>query len=88
MNVTMWILLGLTAVIFLASLLARKMEYFLNFATRLCAGALALYLTNEVMVRLAYEGQVGLNAVTLTTVGLLGIPGYFLILVTDLIGSL
>jgi len=87
MDVTVWILPGLAAFVLLISLLAKKLEYFLNFATRLCVGGLALYITSEIMMRLSYEGQIGLNTVTLTTVGLLGIPGYVLLLAVDIFGN-
>ena len=69
----------LAGVILLVSIFAKKMEWFLNFATRLCLGALALYLTSEVMVRLSLECQVGINPATLKTISLLGIPGYVLV---------
>lgn len=83
MNLYFWGIPILAAVILIISLVAKKMEIFLNFATRLCVGGLALYVTSEVMVRLAFEGQIGLNPATLTTVGLLGIPGYMLVVFVE-----
>ena len=87
MNIYGWILPILAGVILLVSILLRKIEYFLNFATRLCVGAVALYLTSEIMMKLAYDGQIGLNTTTLTTVSLLGVPGYFLIVFVELFSN-
>lgn len=88
MNLYVWSVPILAAVVFLVSLAARKMEWFLNFATRLCIGGLALYITGEIMVRLSMQGQIGVNPVTLSTVGILGLPGYLLVLSVELINSI
>lgn len=88
MNLYVWILPILAGLILLVSALLKKMEYFLNFATRLCVGAIALYLTSEIMTKLSYSGQIGLNTTTLTTVSLLGVPGYFLVLFVELFSKI
>ncbi len=88
MNLYIWVLPILAGLILLVSILLKKMEYFLNFATRLCVGAIALYLTSEIMTKLSYSGQIGLNTTTLTTVSLLGVPGYFLVLFVELFSKI
>lgn len=88
MNLYYWGVPILAAVILIVSFIAKKMEFFLNFATRLCVGGLALYITSEVMARLAFEGQIGLNSATLAAVGLLGIPGYMLVVFVEVYSTL
>lgn len=88
MNLFIYFLPALVGAVLLVSILAKKMEWFLNFATRLCIGGLALYVTSEVMVRLSMPGHIGVNSATLGTVGLLGIPGYLLVISIEVLNSI
>lgn len=87
MNLYFWSVPILLAVTFLIALLAKKMEWFLNVATRLCIGGLALYITGEIMLRLSMPGQIGVNPTTMTTVALLGVPGFLLVISIELLNS-
>lgn len=87
-NWYLWSIPILAGVILLISIVAKKMEWFLNYATRFCLGGLALYLTSEVMVRLSLQCYVGINPVTLHTVSLLGIPGYVLVVFVSVFTTL
>lgn len=80
MNLYVWIVPCLAGIILLFSILAKKMNWFLDFATRLCIGGLALYITREIMVRFSFGNPIGVNSATLSTVGVLGVSGFFLVL--------
>lgn len=88
MNLVIFLVPAVTAIVLLVSIVGRKMEWFVDFLTRLCVGGLALYITGELMLRISMQCQIGVNSVTLTSVGLLGVPGYFLILSVEILNSI
>ncbi|HAU86463.1 MAG TPA: hypothetical protein DCW90_13495 [Lachnospiraceae bacterium] len=88
MNLLIYFLPILAGVVLLVSILANKMEWFLNFATRLCVGGLALCITSAVMVRFSIPGSIGVNSATLGTIGLLGIPGYILVISIEVLKAI
>ncbi|SFS01320.1 pro-sigmaK processing inhibitor BofA family protein [Anaeromicropila populeti] len=72
-----FILVLIVAFVFLLfSLLIRKHEYFINFMLRLSMGALAIYIVGELLARNSIDGSIGINPITLLTVGFLGAPGF------------
>lgn len=79
MDIYIWFLPVLTTTIFIVSLFMKKMTIFLNFATRLCVGSLALFFTSEILKKLSVGQGIGLNTLTISTVGILGVAGYVLI---------
>jgi len=62
----------------------KKMNYFLNFLTRLTVGALALFLSGQIMSSLALQGQLAINPANVLIVGVLGIPGFIALLCSEL----
>lgn len=88
MNWYVWSVPILAGVILLVSIVAKRMDWFLNYATRLCLGALALYLTSEAMTMLSMNCQVGVNPATVHTVSVLGIPGYALVVFVGVFSTL
>ncbi len=88
MNLILCVVPAIALAVLLISIIAKKMEWFINFLTRVCVGGLALYITSEVMLRLSMPCSVGVNSTTLSTVGLLGIPGYLLILSIEALNSI
>lgn len=88
MNLLIYFLPILAGVVLLVSILANKIEWFLNFATRVCIGGLTLYITSEVMVRFSIPGSIGVNSATLGTIGLLGIPGYILVMSIEVLKTI
>lgn len=88
MNYYIFVIPVLAAVVLIVSLLAKKMEWFLNFATRLCIGGVALYLTSIVCSQASLPCHIGVNTTTLAAVGLLGVPGYLLIVSVETLSSI
>lgn len=72
------------AIILVVSIIMKKMEWFLNFFLRICVGTIALYIAGNLMVQVSAAAQVGINVVTVLTIGLLGLPGFCLVLFLDL----
>lgn len=50
-------------------------EWFLNLAMRSILGTIAMYFINGALASMGLVLQVGINAVTILTTGILGIPG-------------
>lgn len=71
-------IIGIVAVcagVLLIGALRRKSEWLLNFILRTVLGTIAIYFGNMALPYLGATGSVGLNAVTVLTSGILGIPG-------------
>lgn len=85
MELYTWLVPIMAGCILLVSIFAKKMNWFLDFATRLCLGGLALYITGQIMIRLSLGNPIGVNSATLSTVGVLGVSGYLLILCIELL---
>lgn len=52
-----------------------KSEWLLNVAMRSILGTIAMYFANGALASMGIGLQVGINAVTILTTGILGIPG-------------
>lgn len=56
-------------------LFGEKAEWLLNFALRGIMGTIAIYFINMGVTFLGFTSVVGINAVSILTTGILGIPG-------------
>lgn len=52
-----------------------KMEWLLNVVLRSILGTVAMYFVNSVLATMGISLGVGINAVTILTSGILGLPG-------------
>lgn len=68
-------IVAVCAIVLLIGALRRKSEGMLNFILRTVFGVIAIYLGNKALPYLGVNGVVGLNAATVLTSGILGIPG-------------
>lgn len=50
-------------------------EWLLNLAMRSILGTIAMYFVNGALASMGLALQVGINAITILTTGILGIPG-------------
>ena len=64
-------LIAVAALLLLISFLGKKAEWLLNFALR----GIAIYFINMGVTFLGFTSVVGINAVSILTTGILGIPG-------------
>ena len=67
------------SIIFVVSLFIHKIEMFVNFILRLAFGTSCIYFLNMVLSSKGIQSGVGLNGVSLLTVGVLGMPGFLLL---------
>lgn len=67
------------SIIFVVSLFMHKIEMFVNFVLRLVFGASGIYFLNMILNSKGIQSGVGLNGVSLLTVGVLGLPGFILL---------
>lgn len=70
----MLIILACAAVLLIGAM-RRKLEWLLNVVMRSVLGAIAIYFINSLLAMLGISLGVGINAVTVLTAGILGMPG-------------
>ena len=68
-------LIGAAVLLLILSFFARKAEWLLNFALRGIMGTIAIYFINMGVTFLGFTTVGGINAVSILTTGILGIPG-------------
>lgn len=72
-------LIGVAVLFLLMSFLGKRAEWIVNFVLRNIMGTIALYFVNMGIHLLGFSSTVGINVVTVLTVGILGIPGIFML---------
>ncbi len=76
---SMLIMAGICVLVLVIGILRRKAEIVLNFLVRTIVGAMAIFFVNLTLAELGIEGMVGINPLSLLTVGSLGTGGLALI---------
>ena len=71
---TIWILVA-CGVVLLIGAVKQKIEWLLNIVMRSILGTIAIYFINGGLAAAGISLGVGINAVTVLTSGILGIPG-------------
>ncbi len=72
---SMLAVVGICVVVLLIGFLRRKAELILNFLVRSVLGVMGIYLINTLLAQVGIAGAVGLNAISVLTVGSLGTGG-------------
>ena len=72
----LFLILGILAVVLGVAIKRKRMEIFINFALRLAAGAVGIYLLNTILVMASIQTLVGFNMTNVLVVGVLGLPGF------------
>ena len=70
---------GICILVLAIGILRRKAEIVLNFLVRTVLGVLAIYVGNTVLLGAGIEQAVGINAISVLTVGSLGTGGLALL---------
>jgi len=60
-------------------IIRRRPDLIVNFVLRACVGTAGIYLLDSVLGLGGYQISVGVNAVTILSNGLLGLPGFILL---------
>ena len=68
-------LIGAAVLLLIFSFFARKAEWLINFVLRSIMGTIAIYFINMGITFLGFSTVVGINAASVLTTGILGIPG-------------
>jgi inhibitor of the pro-sigma K processing machinery len=63
----------------IACIIKNKPNWIVNFGLRACIGTAGIYLLDFAMKSNGYHINVGINAATVLTNGLLGLPGFLLL---------
>lgn len=71
---TIWIL-AVCGVVLLVGAVKKKVEWLLNVVMRSILGTIVIYFVNGGLATMGISLGVGINAVTVLTSGILGIPG-------------
>lgn len=72
-------MIGLALLVLLISFLGKSAEWLLNFVLRNIVGTIGLYFINMGITALGFTATVGINAATILTTGILGVPGLVLL---------
>lgn len=70
----MLIVLACAAVLLIGAI-RKKIEWLLNMVMRSILGTIAMYFVNSALASMGISLGVGINAITILTSGILGIPG-------------
>ena len=73
------VIIIISVVLLLISFIKQRFDLIVNFALRIVAGLLGIYILNIVLGNFSIDMTVGLNGLTALTVGLLGLPGFVLL---------
>ena len=68
-------LIGAAVLLLILSFFVRKAEWLINFVLRSIMGTIAIYFINIWVTFLGFTTVVGINAASVLTTGILGIPG-------------
>lgn len=68
-------LIGAAVLLLILSFFVRKAEWLINFVLRSIMGTIAIYFINMGITFLGFTTVVGINAASVLTTGILGIPG-------------
>lgn len=68
-------IIGACAVVLLIGAMRKRLEWLLNFVMRSILGTVAIYFINGALAMQGISLGIGINAVTVLTSGILGIPG-------------
>lgn len=71
----MILIIAACAVVLLIGLVRSKMEWLLNVFMRSILGTVAIYFVNSALAAAGISLGVGINAITVLTSGVLGLPG-------------
>ncbi|MCM1099771.1 MAG: pro-sigmaK processing inhibitor BofA family protein [Clostridium sp.] len=71
----MILILAACGIVLLIGVLRNKMEWLLNVFMRAILGTVAMYFINSALSSAGISLGVGINAVTVLTSGILGLPG-------------
>jgi pro-sigmaK processing inhibitor BofA len=72
-------IIAVCVVLIIAALIRRKPGLIIDFCLRTCLGTAGIYILNLLFSNIGYDIHVGINAATLLTNGLLGLPGFLLL---------
>lgn len=71
---SLW-LIGAAVLLLILSFFVRNAEWLINFVLRSIMGTIAIYFINIGVTFLGFTTVVGINAASVLTTGILGIPG-------------
>lgn len=74
-KISMLVMVAICVLVLAIGFLRRKAEIILNFLVRSVIGIMAIYLINTTLVQVGIEGAVGINPISILTVGSLGAGG-------------
>ena len=73
--IVMMLFVTACVIVLLFGAIRTKMEWMLNIVMRSILGTVAIYFINTVLTAVGISLGVGINALTILTSGILGIPG-------------
>ncbi len=66
-------------IFFVICLIRKRPDLIVNFGLRACLGTAVIYLLNMILNSKGYNISVGINAATILTNGIFGLPGFIML---------
>ncbi len=73
------IIIIISVVLLIISIVKQRFDLLVNFALRIVAGLLAIYILNTLLQSIGVDLSVGMNALNALIIGVLGLPGFALL---------
>lgn len=73
------LIIGVCVLVLIIGMFRKKTDILVNFILRVIFGVIGIYVVNMILAWQGLSYAVGMNPVSAVTVGVLGLPGFFLL---------
>lgn len=74
----LWMVL-ICGIVLVIILFKSKIEFVINMVLRMMMGTIGVYFVNSILFAQGLECGIGINVITMLTLGTLGLPGFLLL---------
>lgn len=78
-NISVWLIIIVGTVVLLSGIMKKKMEWLLNIVMRSVLGIISIHFINAALAGIGISLGIGINPVSILTIGILGIPGFLVL---------
>lgn len=75
----MLLMIFICGIVLVIVLFKSKIEFVINMVLRMMMGTVGVYFVNSILLAQGLECGIGINLVTMLTMGTLGLPGFLLL---------
>lgn len=78
-NISVWLIIIAGTAVLLLGAMKKKMEWLLNFIMRSVMGIISIHFINAALAGMGISLGIGINPVSILTIGILGVPGFLVL---------